>query len=185
MNRKRVGILIFPDVEVLDFAGPFEVFSVARLDESKRREEPSPFEVFLVAEQAEPVRTAGGMRVTPDYTLESCPRLDLLVVPGGWGTRRELDNQRLLDWIAALDAPTLLVVGSYLGTLSHSLTAAAALRSRGVTIAGVVVSESEEQPVPAAETAATLARFTAPVPVRVLPRAAPVPLLPLVGPYLK
>ena len=101
MNRKRVGILIFPDVEVLDFAGPFEVFSVARLDESKRREEPSPFEVFLVAEQAEPVRTAGGMRVTPDYTLESCPRLDLLVVPGGWGTRRELDNQRLLDWIAA------------------------------------------------------------------------------------
>ena len=91
----------------------------------------------------------------------------------------------VLDWIAALGAPTLLVVGSYLGTLSHSLTATAALRSRGVTIAGIVVSESEEQPVPAAETAATLARFTAPVPVRVLPRAAPVALLPLVGPYLK
>jgi transcriptional regulator GlxA family with amidase domain len=101
MNRKRVGILIFADVEVLDFAGPFEVFSIARLDESKRREEPSPFEVILVAEQTEPVRTAGGMRVTPDHTLESCPRLDLLVVPGGWGTRRELNNQRLLDWIAA------------------------------------------------------------------------------------
>jgi dethiobiotin synthetase len=91
----------------------------------------------------------------------------------------------VLDWIAALGAPALLVVGSYLGTLSHSLTAAGALRARGVTIAGIVVSESEVEPVPAAETAATLARFVAPVPLLVLPRAAPVPLLPLVEPYLR
>jgi hypothetical protein len=59
------------------------------------------------------------------------------------------------------------------------LTAAAALRSRGVPLLAVVVSESVEQPVPATETAATFARFLAPAPVRVLPRAAPVPLLPL------
>jgi hypothetical protein len=52
MNRKRVGIVVFPDVEVLDFCGPFEVFSVTRLDEERRREEPSPFDVFLVAERA-------------------------------------------------------------------------------------------------------------------------------------
>ncbi len=91
----------------------------------------------------------------------------------------------VLDWIAALESPTLLVVGSYLGSLSHSLTAAAALRQRGVTIAGIVVSESEEQPVPAAETAASLERFAGPVPVCVLPRAAPVPLLPLVESHLK
>ena len=57
MNRKRVGILIFPDVEVLDFCGPFEVFSVTRLDEGRRREEPSPFEVLLVAETAAPIVT--------------------------------------------------------------------------------------------------------------------------------
>ena len=50
MSRRTVGILIFPDVEVLDFCGPFEVFSVARLDEGRRREEPSPYEVVLVAE---------------------------------------------------------------------------------------------------------------------------------------
>ena len=52
MNRKQVGILIFDEVEVLDFCGPFEVFSAARLNEEKRREEPSPFEVFLLAEAA-------------------------------------------------------------------------------------------------------------------------------------
>jgi dethiobiotin synthetase len=113
-------------------------------------------------------------------------RGDVTLIEGIGGVMVPLDDEHtVLDWIAALEAPTLLVVGSYLGTLSHSLTAAAALLSRGVTIAGVVVSESEQQPVPAAETAATLARFIAPVPVRVLPRAAPVPLLPLVEPYLK
>ncbi len=113
-------------------------------------------------------------------------RGDVTLIEGIGGVMVPLDDEHtVLDWIAALEAPTLLVVGSYLGTLSHSLTAARALLSRGVTIAGVVVSESEQQPVPAAETAATLARFIAPVPVRVLPRAAPVPLLPLVEPYLK
>jgi transcriptional regulator GlxA family with amidase domain len=101
MNRKRVGILVFPDVEVLDFCGPFEVLSVTRLDEATRREEPSPFEVLLVAEQAGPVVTTGGLKVMPDHTLESCPRLDILVVPGGWGTRQEIKNAQLLAWIEA------------------------------------------------------------------------------------
>ena len=99
MNRKRVGIVVFPDVEVLDFCGPFEVFSVTRLKEQARREEPSPFEVLLVAEQAGTIVTTGGMKVTPDHTLETCPPLDILVVPGGWGTRAEIKNPRLLAWI--------------------------------------------------------------------------------------
>jgi transcriptional regulator GlxA family with amidase domain len=101
MNRKRVGILIFPDVEVLDFCGPFEVFSVTRLDENLRRQDPSPFEVLLVAEHAGTVTTTGGMKVTPDHTIETCPPLDILGVPGGWGTRAEITNARLLDWITA------------------------------------------------------------------------------------
>jgi len=99
--RRRVGIVIFPEVEVLDFCGPFEVFSVTRVDEARRRETPSPFEVLLIAERADAVVTTGGMRVTPDHTLASCPPLDLLVVPGGWGTRREADNAVLIEWIAA------------------------------------------------------------------------------------
>jgi len=99
MKRKSVGILVFPEVEVLDFAGPFEVFSVTRLDEDRRREDPSPFEPFLVAETAEPVTTNGGMRVVPAHTLKSCPPLNVLVVPGGWGTRALMSNKKLLDWL--------------------------------------------------------------------------------------
>jgi transcriptional regulator GlxA family with amidase domain len=100
MNRKRVGILIFPDVEVLDFCGPWEVFSATRLNEERRRQEPSPFEVSLVAQHSAPVTTAGGMRVLPDCTLASCPDLDILVVPGGWGTRQAIQNRTLIGWIA-------------------------------------------------------------------------------------
>src|SRR5262249_20738830 len=100
-ERKVVGILIFPQVEVLDFCGPFEVFSVTRLHEDRRREEPSPFTVHLIAEHAEAVVATGGLRVLPDYTLDTAPHLDILVVPGGWGTRTEINNAKLLDFIAA------------------------------------------------------------------------------------
>jgi hypothetical protein len=62
MERKRVGILVFDDVEVLDFCGPLEVFSIARLDETRRLEEPSPFEPLLVAGTLAPIATTGGMR---------------------------------------------------------------------------------------------------------------------------
>ena len=83
MERKRVGIVIFDNVEVLDFCGPFEVFSAARLDDNRRREELSPFEVLVVAENNEPVTATGGMRVIPNCVFETCPKLDILVVPGG------------------------------------------------------------------------------------------------------
>ena len=99
MERKRVAIVLFDDIEVLDFCGPLEVFSAVRLDEGKRREEPSPFELFLVAQDSSPVTTTGGMKVIPHYNFENCPRLDILVVPGGWGTRRELKNPAMLDWL--------------------------------------------------------------------------------------
>jgi len=99
MYQKQVAILIFENIEVLDFCGPFEVFSVTRLNEEKRRDELSPFNVFLVAEQKAPVVTTGGMRVLPDYDLDDCPEIDILVVPGGWGTRKEMNNARLLEWI--------------------------------------------------------------------------------------
>jgi transcriptional regulator GlxA family with amidase domain len=99
MERKKVGILIFDDVEVLDFCGPFEVFSVARLSEESRVEEPSPFDVVLVAEKDDLVTASGGMRVMPDFTTGDCPRLDILLVPGGMGTRREMENEPLLAWI--------------------------------------------------------------------------------------
>ncbi len=99
MARKRVGIVVFDDIEVLDFCGPFEVFSTTRLNEEQRRAEPSPFEVLLVAEKNTPVTTAGGMQVIPAHSFATCPKLDILVVPGGWGTRRELHNPKMIDWL--------------------------------------------------------------------------------------
>ena len=118
MDRKRVGILIFPNVEVLDFCGPFEVFSVTRLNEEARREEPSPFEVLLVAERMDTVVATGGLKVVPDVTIDRCPPLDILVVPGGWGTRTEVHNQRLIDWIGergrSVETLTSVCTGSML-----------------------------------------------------------------------
>ena len=118
MDKKRVGILVFPNVEVLDFCGPFEVFSVTRLHEEARREEPSPFEVLLVAERMDTVVATGGLKVVPDATIDACPPLDILVVPGGWGTRTEVNNQRLIDWIGergrSVETLTSVCTGSML-----------------------------------------------------------------------
>jgi transcriptional regulator GlxA family with amidase domain len=112
MTVRRVGILVFNEAEVLDFCGPFEVFATTRLDESRRREDPSPYEVILVAESRDVVVASGGLKVVPDWTIEDCPALDVLVVPGGWGTRKEIGNHRLLAWIveAASGAETLASV---------------------------------------------------------------------------
>ena len=85
---------------------------------------------------------------------------DLLLIEGVGGVMVPLDDRHtVLDWIAALEAPALLMVGSYLGAISHALTAAVALAARGIMIAGVVVDESEDSTVALADTAATLARF--------------------------
>jgi transcriptional regulator GlxA family with amidase domain len=101
MNRKRLGIVIFDDIEVLDFCGPFEVFSTTRLNEERRREEPSPFDVLLVSQFNRTITTTGGMKIIPDATFENCPPLDILVVPGGWGTRSEMYNETMIAFIRA------------------------------------------------------------------------------------
>jgi len=81
-GRLMVGILIFDQVEVLDVAGPFEVFSVTRLNEEHRWVESSPFRVLLVSERMDQVLAYGGLRLTSDVTIDNCPELDLLIVPG-------------------------------------------------------------------------------------------------------
>src|SRR5690348_3010190 len=96
----NIGILIFDDVEVLDFCGPFEVFSVAGKIVEETGAVP-PITVFLVAERTGLIKCVGGLKVQPDYTIAEHPAIDVLVVPGGWGTRREVDNPRLIEWIRA------------------------------------------------------------------------------------
>lgn len=107
--KRNVGILIFDEVEVLDFCGPFEVFATTTFHDADRRDlGAKPFNVFTIAEKADLVKCRGGLLVQPHYTIENHPPLDILLVPGGWGTRREAQNAPLLDWIALQDRSTEL-----------------------------------------------------------------------------
>lgn len=90
----NVGILVFDGAEELDFVGPWEVFAMATRDAPTRN-------VHLIAERAGPVTCAKGLRVVPDCVLSDAPLLDIIVVPGGRGVRRELENEALLSWLAA------------------------------------------------------------------------------------
>jgi transcriptional regulator GlxA family with amidase domain len=92
--KRNVAILIFDEIEVLDFAGPFEVFAVT--DELRGHD---TFDVFTVAENLGTVRARNGLKVVPHYSLENCPAPHLLVVPGGFGTRALLNKLALLEWI--------------------------------------------------------------------------------------
>jgi transcriptional regulator GlxA family with amidase domain len=142
MDRRRVGILVFPEVEVLDFCGPFEVFAAARLDEGRRREEPSPYEVVLVADGRDIVAATGGLKVVPDHDLGDCPPLDVLVVPGGWGTRKEMANDRLLAWIAEQSRKVSPLASVCTGSLL--LAKAGLLDGRRATTHWKVLAEMQE-----------------------------------------
>jgi transcriptional regulator GlxA family with amidase domain len=121
----KIGILLFDDAEELDFVGPWEVFKMAR--EAK----PEAFELLLVAEKDAPVRCRGGMRVLPDTTMAACGSLDVLLVPGGQGTRTEVKNEALLAWIAKVSARAEWVTSVCTGAML--LTAAGPARGKRVT----------------------------------------------------
>ena len=102
--RTTVGILIFDDVEVLDFAGPFEVFSRTRTvagADSRRTDDSAPFDTFTIARTLDLVTAIGGLKVLPHYSWADAPPIDILVVPGGSGTRALLHDEGTLSWIRA------------------------------------------------------------------------------------
>jgi transcriptional regulator GlxA family with amidase domain len=127
---KAIGILLFDVVEELDFVGPYEVFTMAGETQKRLGQEVS-HDVLLLAENEGPVRCAKGMQVLPHMTIAEAPKLDVLLVPGGMGTRREIKNEALLGWIAnaAKDCRwvTSVCTGSYL------LAAAGPARGKRVT----------------------------------------------------
>ena len=99
---KKIAIILFDDVEVLDFAGPFEVFSIAG-----KRSTGVAYEVFTVAENARVV-ARNQLTITPTYTFANCPTPDIFLIPGGggyhtdgtaFGSRREMNNPVMLQWI--------------------------------------------------------------------------------------
>ena len=107
MKTLNVGILVFDDVELLDFAGPFEVFSRTRMEPgvaSRRSSHSAPFNVYTVAKTKAPVCATGGLEIIPMYCIADCPPIGLLVVPGGWGTRKLLEDAEILDWIKRVAA---------------------------------------------------------------------------------
>ncbi len=98
-------------------------------------------------------------------------RGDVLLIEGVGGVMVPLDAEHtILDWMAELRAPVLLVAGSYLGTISHTLTALQALAGRALAIGAVVVSETARSTVPLAETVTSIARFARGIEVIPLPR---------------
>ena len=123
MAQQTVGILIFDEVEILDFCGPFEVFSSAatpggnETTESRRL-----YHAVTIAENATNIRCRGGLLVQPNHTIADHPPLDILLIPGGYGTRQVVENPRLLEWVArqheAASLTTTVCTGAFV--LAHT-----------------------------------------------------------------
>jgi transcriptional regulator GlxA family with amidase domain len=105
------GLLVFDGAEELDFAGPWEVFTTS----SMLRDNADV--AVLIAERPDPIRCAKGMRILPDHTIDDHPPLDVLLIPGGQGTRREVTNPAVIDWIGAVSAGTAWTTSVCTGAL--------------------------------------------------------------------
>lgn len=117
---KKIAIVLFDDVEVLDFAGPFEVFSI-----TGKRKIGEPYEVFTVAEK-DTVAARNQLMVKPTYTFANCPTPNIFLIPGGggyhadgkpFGSRKEMHNPVMLEWIKQQNANVELVLSVCTGAL--------------------------------------------------------------------
>jgi transcriptional regulator GlxA family with amidase domain len=96
LKQWNVGILLFNEVEVLDFAGPFEVFSIAKYPESNQK----PFKVYTVSQSKDLISARNGLKVQPDYDFSNAPHFDIIIIPGGYGAEEiEIHNQVVINWI--------------------------------------------------------------------------------------
>jgi transcriptional regulator GlxA family with amidase domain len=112
MKKRNTAILIFEDVEVLDFAGPFEAFSV-----TNELSYYSLLNVYTVAREKAPVTARNGLSVNPDYSINDAPQPDILIIPGGSGTRPILQQQDLLSWIKQMSQSAEKVLSVCTGAL--------------------------------------------------------------------
>ena len=108
----RVAIFVFDEVEVLDFAGPFEVFGVTGW-----RAPPQPFDVFLVAAGDRRVTARNGLEIIARHTFADCPPIDILVIPGGWGSRTQLARDDVITWVRSTAAAAELTASVCSGAL--------------------------------------------------------------------
>ena len=105
-----IGIVLFDDAEELDFVGPWEVLTSMCAITKRGR-------VLTIAQEARPIRCAKGMRVVPDATFADAPPLDVVLVPGGQGTRQEVSNPLLIDWLRDVGARCRFVTSVCTGAL--------------------------------------------------------------------
>lgn len=111
-QTRNVAILIFDEVEVLDFCGPFEVFSV-----TGKRDDLAPFNVYTVGHTGGSINARNGLTVTPSYSIDNAPAPDILLVPGGYGTRSALNNEPVMDWIKQCNESAELMLSVCTGAL--------------------------------------------------------------------
>lgn len=113
---RNVAIYVFEDVEVLDFAGPYEVFSTAsRLHQRSRPLAESPFGVQLVSAESGPIKARYGLRILPDCRFSDCPRVDILIVPGGL-VEKELERAELSAWVLSVNRSAEIVASVCTGS---------------------------------------------------------------------
>ncbi len=103
--KRNVGILIFEEAEVLDFAGPFEVFAV-----SSELHNNQLFNVFCVGKNSEPISAVNGLSVNPAYNFNNAPKIDILIISGGAGTRKVMKDLDVLEWIEKTHLQTELTL---------------------------------------------------------------------------
>jgi transcriptional regulator GlxA family with amidase domain len=112
--HRNVAILIFEDVELLDFAGPFEVFTSVS---SVVTDDEPPFNVYTLGHHTAPLHTRYGLIVTPHYTLSNAPKPDIVVIPGGRGARKVMRDPVVLEWLKGVNEGTELTTSVCTGSL--------------------------------------------------------------------
>jgi transcriptional regulator GlxA family with amidase domain len=143
VNARNVAIVIFDGVEVLDFAGPFEVFSVAAGE--MPRTPYAPFFPYTVGLNARSIEAYGGLRVEPNFSLADAPTADILIVPGGNGSRRLLKNNVFLDWLQTQAEKAEIVASVCTGALALA-SAGLLARKRATTHHGALDRLPELEP---------------------------------------
>ena len=112
MDKRKLGIVVFNDVEVLDFTGPFEVFSVTNELNDYRL-----FEVSLISVSERIITAKNGLNIVPDITINDTDALDILLIPGGEGSRPLVNDRTLISWVRAVSLNCELVLSVCTGAL--------------------------------------------------------------------
>ena len=117
---KSVGIFIFDEVDILDFSGPYEVFSRTRTKpgiESRKNNNSAPFNVFTISKTQKTIQVSGGLQVLADYSFKNSPKIDILLIPGGLGTRPLLQSKETISWILDVAEGASLLTSVCTGSL--------------------------------------------------------------------